>query len=440
MPSRPTLPPRGLPVPTSRLSRLSRFGGLVSGIAGSTLLDGARRLAQGERPRLQDLLLTPGNVRKVTDRLAEMRGAAMKIGQLLSMDAGDVLPAELADIMGRLQADAVPMPKRQVQVVLDRAWGSGWEKRFDYFSFRPLAAASIGQVHRAQTVDGRDLAVKVQYPGVRRSINSDVDNVATLLRLVNLVPPGIDVASLLGEAKRQLHEEADYAREAGCLQRFGQILAEDPAFVVPTVHPDLTTPDVLAMSYVSSRPIEDLAIASQDERDRAATRLIDLALRELFSFQLMQTDPNLANYRIEPETGRIVLLDFGATREFIQDLSSRFRHLADAAIAGDPAAADAAMATIGYFDADTAPAVRATIVAMFMSGTEALRADGIYDFADTKTLDDLREQVEGLVADRAVLPLPPVDVLYLQRKFGGTFLIARRLRARVDVGALMAKL
>ncbi|GGE20270.1 ubiquinol-cytochrome c reductase [Aureimonas endophytica] len=413
---------------------------MAGGVAGGALLDGARRLARGERPRLGDLLLTPGNVRKVTDRLAEMRGAAMKLGQLLSMDAGDVLPPELAEIMGRLRADAEPMPKAQVQAVLDREWGRGWEARFDYFSFRPLAAASIGQVHRAMTADGRDLAVKLQYPGIRQSIDSDVDNVATLLRLLQLVPAGLDTGPLLAQAKRQLHEEADYVREATFLRRFGELLAEDPAFLVPTVHADLTTSDVLAMAYVPSRPIEDLAQAGQAERDRVATRLIDLAFRELFRFRLMQTDPNLANYRFDPESGRIVLLDFGATRAFPEEFAARYRRLAEAAVAGDAARAEAEMTAIGYFAGDTSPEIRATIIDIYMKGTEALRGGGRYDFADTRLLDDLRERAESLAANRAVLPLPPVDALFLQRKFGGLYLLARRLRARVDVGALLAHL
>lgn len=438
MPDKPSASLHGRPVPSGRLSRLAKFGGMASGIAGGALFDGARRFARGERPRLEDLLLTPGNVRRVTDRLAEMRGAAMKIGQLLSMDAGDVLPVEFAEIMARLRADAEPMPKKQLQAVLDRQWGKGWEARFDYFSFRPLAAASIGQVHRAQTADGRDLAVKVQYPGVRRSIDSDINNVATLLRLVNLAPEGIDVAPLLAEAKRQLHEEADYQREAHCLRRFGELLADDPAFLVPTVHADLTTPDVLAMSYMPGRPIEELAAAPQPDRDRAAAQLIDLSLRELFRFRLMQTDPNLANYRFDPENGRIVLLDFGATREFSAEFAAQCRKLARAAFAGDEAGARDVLNAIGYFDADTAQHVREALTAIFMAATEPLRARCAFDFAETRLLDELRDRAEALAADRTVLPPPPVDTLFLQRKFGGIYLLARRLRAKVDVTSMIA--
>jgi predicted unusual protein kinase regulating ubiquinone biosynthesis (AarF/ABC1/UbiB family) len=165
------------------------------------------------------------------------------------------------------------------------------------FSFTPMAAASIGQVHAAETLDGQPLAIKVQYPGVRQSISSDVDNVATLLRLSGLLPSTLDVAPLLGEAKRQLHEEADYLREGEQLQRFGALLADSPDYTLPGVHPGLTTPDILVMDFVDGVPVESLDTAPQAERDRVMGLLFSLLFREILEFHLVQTDPNFANYR-----------------------------------------------------------------------------------------------------------------------------------------------
>ena len=162
--------------------------------------------------------------------------------------------------------------------------------------------------------DGRLLAIKVQYPGVRASIDADVDNVATLLRVSGLLPKELDIAVLLSEAKRQLAEEADYDREGEQMELFGQLLASDSALIVPQLDRSFTTANVLAMSFVEGQPIESLATAPSATRDAVMTTLIGLVLRELFEFGVMQTDPNFANYRFQPETGRIVLLDFGATR------------------------------------------------------------------------------------------------------------------------------
>ncbi|MEX6505475.1 ABC1 kinase family protein [Jiella sp. M17.18] len=429
---------RGSSVPSGRLSRLARFGGLAAGLGGGLLIDAAGQAVRGRRPRLEDLILTPGNVLKVTDQLASLRGAAMKMGQLISMDAGDVLPPELAAIMARLRADADPMPRRQLQGVLEGVWGRGWETRFDFFDHRPIAAASIGQVHRALTTDGRLLAIKVQYPGVARSIDSDVDNVATLLRMSGIVPKQLDVAPLLAEAKRQLHEEADYEREAACMERFGALLAGEEDFLVPEVHRDLSGPTVLAMTFVESVPIESLERLSQAVRDRVARLLIDLALRELFAFQLMQTDPNLANYRYQPETGRIVLLDFGATRAYAQELAEGCRRLGSAGLTGDRPAARQALLDIGLLDESVPQRHQDRVMAMFEMALEPLRRSDVFDFGDRSIAETMREQSLAFADERDGWRLPPVDALFLQRKFGGTYLLAARLRAKVDVKSLLA--
>ena len=222
-------------------------------------------------------------------------------------------PMDGWETLARLRPDAKPMPFGQMDEVLTAAWGTGWDARFAQFGFTPIAAASIGQVHRATTKDGRPLAIKVQYPGIRQSIASDVDNVGTLLRVSGLLPAHLDVAPLLAEAKRQLHEEADYLREARCQAQFAALLADPPNLRIPTVHADWTTENVLAMDYVECVPIESLQRAPQAQRDEVASTLMGLLFRELFEFRLVQTDPNFANYRYDKASGRTELLDFGAT-------------------------------------------------------------------------------------------------------------------------------
>jgi hypothetical protein len=312
------------PVPDGRLDRMLRLGGLTTGILGDMMAEGFRQAARGERPSLPGALLTPATATRITRDLGRMRGAAMKLGQMLALDPGTVLPPEMTQVLAALGADAPHMPPKQLRAVLDAAWGEGWYSRFARFDVRPFAAASIGQVHRAVTREGETLAVKVQYPGVRASIDSDLDNLAALLRLPGLLPRGMDLGPMLAEAKRQLHREADYAAEARHLEAFGRLLAGDARFRVPELHGALGTPEVLAMRYVESEPIDTLAGAPQALRDRVAADLIDLVLRELFVFGAMQTDPNLANYRFEPGTGRIVLLDFGAVMEVEPGLADEF--------------------------------------------------------------------------------------------------------------------
>lgn len=431
-------PGRARRVPGTRLARLGRMGGAVSHIAANAAFNGAQRLARGERPPLRDLLLTPANVSRFAEELARMRGAAMKMGQLISMDAGDMLPPELAEIMARLRAEADHMPPKQLRAVLDQAWGEGWIRRFRRFEGRPIAAASIGQVHRAETRDGRSLAIKIQYPGVRRSIDSDVANVGTLLRLSGMLPDGVDIAPFLEEAKRQLHEEADYEREAAQLAAFAAHLSEDPDFTVPTPATEFTTRDVLAMSFVKGIPVERMAEAPQAERDRIVRLLLSLMLRELFDFGLVQTDPNFANYRYDPETRRIVLLDFGAARAYAPALAKRYRRCLSLGVTGEREGQREAAILAGFISAETAAHHQDAVLDLMAIAAAPFRSAAPTDFGTDRTASQLRDQGYDLAMDRAFADIVPMGTLYLQRKVAGMYLLARRLRARVDLAALIA--
>ena len=427
----------GRSVPSGRLSRLVVFGRMAGGIAGGMVAEGARRLAAGERPRVSDMLLTPGNAMRIADQLSHLRGAAMKLGQMISMDAGDILPAELTAILARLRDRAHHMPPAQLDAVLKREWGADWRSRLSGFQAHPVAAASIGQVHRARSLDGRELAIKVQYPGVRDSIDSDVDNVATLLRVSGLLPSALDIAPLLAEAKRQLHEEADYRREGDMLTRYATLIGNHVDFVLPVLEPDLTTDQVLAMSFVDGVPVETLERAPQAVRDRVVTALIGLVLRELFDWGVMQTDPNFANYRWQPESGRLVLLDFGAARAVAPETRIAYRALLLAGLAGDRDAVRAAAVTAGFLSEAAVARHRPLIDRMIDVILRELNRDGPFDFGDRAYVGVLRDQAVDMASDRASWHVPPVEMLFVQRKISGTALLAARLKARVDVRAMI---
>jgi len=429
---------RGVPVPSGRLARIGRIGSLATGVAGTMAVNGARDLLQGRRPDFQGLLLTPANATRFAESLAQMRGAAMKVGQLISMEAGDVLPPELAEILARLRADAHAMPPKQLKTVLTAAWGPDFTRRFKRFDPRPIAAASIGQVHKAETREGRVLAIKVQYPGVKESIDSDVTNVGALIRMAGLIPKGIDIAPMLEEAKAQLHDEADYAREGAQLARFGAFLAETSGVRVPALCEAFTTDRVLAMDFEPSVAIDDLSDAPQDDRDRLVTALFDLLLRELFEFGAMQTDPNFANYRYDRESGEIVLLDFGAARDVPAWLSRHCMILLQAGLARSDTQMEDAAAQIGLFAPNADAGYRAAVMAMVEMAMEPMRYSGPYDFGASSLPQRMREAGMAFSGMRGEMHIPPMDVLYVQRKVGGMFLLASRLRARVDMPALLA--
>ncbi len=425
-------------VPSARLSRIAAFGQLAGGVAGGVLAEGARRLARGEAPKLSDLLLTPGNAMRVADQLSRLRGAAMKLGQMISLDAGDVLPRELTEILARLRDNAHFMPPAQLERVLAAEWGAGWRRRFRSFQATPIAAASIGQVHRAVLPDGRVLAIKVQYPGIARSIDADVDNVASLLRMSGLLPATLDVAPLLAEAKRQLHEEADYRREAEMMRRYGALIGDDPRFLLPRPHDDLCSASVLAMDFIDARPVDLLAAAPQDVRDEAMGALLGLTLRELFGFGFMQTDPNFANFRWQPDSRRIVLLDFGAARAVPEATASAYRRLLGAGLAEDRDALRAALLDVGFISAAQLARHGAALDRALDVLIGHLGRTGLFDFADRSFVERVRAEVEQIAADRASWHIPPVDTLFVQRKVSGTALLAIRMKARVPLREMVA--
>jgi predicted unusual protein kinase regulating ubiquinone biosynthesis (AarF/ABC1/UbiB family) len=429
---------RGRAVPSGRIARLGTFGRLAGGVAGGVLAEGARRLASGQRPRLGDLVLTPANATRVADGLSHLRGAAMKLGQMISMEAGDLLPPELSAILARLRNQAYRMPPQQLDTVLKAEWGADWRRRFARFEAGPIAAASIGQVHRATLPDGRVLAVKVQYPGVAESIDADVDNVATLLRVSNLLPKELDLAPLLGEAKRQLKEEADYLREGEQMRAYRDRLTGDDRYVVPELVPALTTRRVLAMSFVESRSIESLVDADQATRDGAMTALISLVLRELFAFGVMQTDPNFANYRWQADANRLVLLDFGATRAVPAETAAAYRGLIGAGLARDLDRVRAIAVETDFLGADAVARHRPAVDRMIAAIDTAMNRPGPFDFGDRAFVPVIRQEARAMIEDRASWHVPHVETLFVQRKVSGTALLAARLKAKVDVRGLAA--
>lgn len=423
-------------VPSGRWSRLARLGGLASGVAGGMLAEGARQFAQGKRPQIGDLLLTPANARRVADQLAQLRGAAMKVGQLLSMDAGDLLPPDLAEVLARLRSDAEAMPMSQLVGVLNGNWGEGWERHFARFGFTPIAAASIGQVHAARTRDGRQLAIKVQYPGVRQSIDSDVDNLASLLRISGLLPRTLRIEPLLEEAKQQLHVEADYLSEGAALSRYKALLAQVPDFALPTFHVELSNVNILAMSYLGGEPIESIGGLPQAERDRVGGLLFRLLFREIFEFRLVQTDANFANYRYDCATRQVILLDFGATRAYSSAMVDAYRQLLIGGMRADRPAMNAAASAIGYFQAQIPEQQRQAVLDIFCLACEPLRHIGPYDFGSSDLSARVRDAALILGRQRDFRHTPPAAALFLHRKLGGLYLLARKLRARVDVRQL----
>jgi predicted unusual protein kinase regulating ubiquinone biosynthesis (AarF/ABC1/UbiB family) len=430
-------------VPTTRLGRLARIGFAAGELAVGGVAEGVKRLTGVTPEDAVNVFLTTSNAQKLAKRLAGMRGAAMKMGQILSMEGADILPPEFSNALAILRDSANTMPDSQIRRVMGQAYGKGWENLFENFDYEPIAAASIGQVHRVQTKDGRDLALKIQYPGVAKSINSDVDNMALLMRMVNVLPVEMDVSGIIAETKRQLKQEADYTIEANYLRDYRELVRDDDRFMVPKVHEDFTTQHILAMDFISGEPLESLGEEGvpQELRDRAATLLEHLMFRELFEFRTMQTDPNFANYLYRPEDGRIVLLDFGSTITFEKEFTERYKQIARALIEEDNFAVRQYAEQIGYMSENDSIAHAERLLDMIRLVCEPIITDAVYDFGASDMTARARDagMELALKSRRGELRTPPPETVFLHRKLVGSYLLCARLKARVNVQSLISE-
>jgi len=432
--------PSGLAVPSKRLARLWHLGRATGDLAAGVGVRGLIELALNRDGGMNRVQLSAAHTQRFTDRLARMRGAAMKMGQLMSLDGSDLLTPEAAEIMASLRDRAQPMPLGQVNEVLSGELGADWDKRFRRFNFTPMAAASIGQVHRAETRDGRHLAIKIQFPGVRESIDSDLDNFTFLGRTLGLAPKGLNLEPVLTAARRQLHQEADYVAEADALEAYGALVGDDPDFLVPRVHRDLSSTRVLAMDFADGIPVDQLTGQAfrQVERDRAATLLVQLLLRELFDFALVQTDPNYSNFLYQAETRKLVLLDFGATQRVASPLVGYYRQMMQASVVGDTETVRQCALALGYLDPGASPEQAASIAGLIALTGEPLRHSGPYDFGASDLFERIYVGGRDLFFQDAFGRAPDPATFFLHRKFVGTFMLCRRLRARVDLNGLTA--
>lgn len=427
-------------VPASRLGRMLRFGLMSSELALSTAVGTAKQFSSGRPLDLAAAMLTPGNADLLARRLATLRGPAMKLGQILALQSDEIVPAEFRAALGMLTAQGYSMPDTQLRRVLGREWGKGWRERFERFEFEPVAAASIGQVHRARKHGGRELALKIQYPGVARSVDSDVDNLASLLKRLDFLPVKLDLSALATEAKRQLKLETDYENEARNLERYRRLVSDMGEVIVPRVDRSLSTRHILAMDWVEGEPFERLASEAvpQATRNAVGRTLQELMLRELFEFRFMQTDPNVANYLFLPATRQLVALDLGSVGDYPAEFVEGYRRIVRALLAGDEEALREGAFATRYADPGDPEDMISNAIEIIRLVCEPLTHRGSYDFAGSGLALRARDRGLSAVFGKGLRP-PPPETMFLHRKLVGTFLACARLRAQVNVHALVRR-
>ena len=294
-----------------RFNRFRKLAGLSAQLSADVLKSGARRLV-GQDPEL----ISKASAEKLVSTLGELKGAAMKIGQMMAMDT-EVLSPEVRQVIARLQNEAPPMPYALVAGVIREELGGEPQALFASFEEKPLAAASLGQVHRAVLHDGRPVAVKVQYPGIAETLHGDMDNLGLVVKTVSKASRFTDGTAYFQELRQEMLLETDYLREAQLATAFARSVVPFPELKVPEVVAERTTRRVLTLELLKGRTLKDWVVASPsaEERFRVARQLILAIYGPFFHTGEMHADPHPGNFMVL-EDGRLGLLDFGSIKRF----------------------------------------------------------------------------------------------------------------------------
>jgi aarF domain-containing kinase len=425
-------------VPESRFGRLWQYGGLATSMAFGAVGEGFKRFTGSGADG--SLVLSEANMNRLVAKLSKMRGAALKLGQMMSFQDSKVLPATINTILQRVQDSADYMPPSQRNQVLVRSLGENWRDLFLNFEERPFAAASIGQVHKATLAsNGKDVAVKVQYPGVRNSIDSDLNNLSLLLTASRLLPKGLYLDKTIANARTELGWECDYEREAEACIRFKQLLSEEQAtFAVPEVYLEACGPDVLTAEFMHGKGVTKIADLTQAERDWIGTHVLRLCLRELMEWRFMQTDPNWTNFLYNRSAQKLELLDFGASRDFPSKFIEPYVSLLIAASKGDRDTCRDRSIELGYLTGHESNEMLAAHVDSILTLSEPFNetAPEVYDFEDQTITDRVRANI-GLMLRERMAP-PPEETYSLHRKLSGAFLLCARLKSKIRTRDMFA--
>lgn len=376
------------------------------------------------------------NAIRIVETLGEMKGGAMKLGQMLSLHA-DALPPEAAEILRALQKEAPRVPAEVMEYEVRGALGGRFDEVFASFEREAFAAASIGQVHRARLRDGRAVAVKVQYPLIREIVEADLKNLRKLFAALYGLVSDVDSRPVWNEVRDRLREELDYRHEATNVRRMAELHRDVPEIVIPAVVGEASTDRVLTFEFVAGlSPAEACAEGTPQElRNRWGHVLFAFQMRGLLATRFLHADPNLANFGFLPD-GRVIVYDFGCVKEIPEAIAAGYAELTRAALEDRPEDVPAILEGLGIRKLDGASLARSVTDPFFEVMARIYRSAPPYTFGgDTGVYQRLFDLGIANLGEAVDLVFPQ-DIVFINRTLSGNFGNLSRLRATADWRAI----
>ena len=420
-------------LPISSMARTTLSAGLLLRLGINTSQSLMSDLFSVKRPDLKSALISKKNVTATVYTLKNLRGAAMKFGQLLSLDETVILSPDLAAIFAQLQSSGYSMTPSQLKKVLNHNWGDDWLKHFKYFDVRPFAAASIGQVHKATLKSGEVVAIKVQFPGVKQSIDSDLATLKFIMKTSGMLPENFPLEHYLSQCGDLLKRETNYELEAENINLFSGFLNGSKVIHLPKVYNKLSTDQTLTMSFLEGRELSNIMEFDQSVRDEISLNLIELLFNEIFNFKMVQTDPNLANFLLTRGGKSICILDFGACCRVSEDTYRLYKELLSVALSLDLNCIKSFLQEKNFIPQETSMAGTKFLENIISVTINELSKDETFDFQKSKVFQLIVQENLNLYFDFIPSSVLGSDFIFIQRKIFGLILFFRSIGTKLPL-------
>ncbi|SCP03404.1 ABC1 family, putative [Plasmodium malariae] len=415
-------------VPVSPMSRASVFGKIIFDIVKNSSIEYVKSVLTNNTNDKKNIILNEKNAEVLANGLSKMRGVVLKLGQMISLQ-DEYLSPIVIKALKLVNNSADVMPESQLINVLIKELGNDYEKKFDFFNYKPFASASIGQVHEAK-IKNKKVAVKIQYPGIYESIDSDIKNLLFINQYTDLILKNLYIENVCKEIKKELKCECDYINEAKYYVLFKKIFQKSKYFYVPSVYTEYITKHVLVTSYVDGITIDEVAEKyPQVIRDSLGQRILYLCLHELFVFKIMNTDPNLGNFLYNVQNDKLCLIDFGATRTYKNEFVDQYLRLVKSSVEEDEEKIYHYSCMLNFFVGQENEEMKNSHIKSVILVGEPFKSK-TYDFGKNNLAKQIYNLLPKIIYNRLV---PPRSEIYtLHRKLSGSYLICMKLKARVN--------